>query len=78
MTDNRKQAIKLVSKAVSRLSEGAVSLSDLADTYNLCVGLDHLEELIEGADELTPMSELLDLAQEIAAELLEEEGVLEY
>jgi hypothetical protein len=36
--------------------------------------MDTLEEMIEEADSMTPMSELLDYAQEAAMEILEEEG----
>ena len=71
---SRHKARVLVNRAVKDLSGGVVCLSDLADTFNLCAGLDELEELIDGADEFTPMSDLLDLAQDIAGELLEEEG----
>lgn len=74
MNTNRKEAIRLVNKSVSLLTSGVVCLADLSDTFNLCAGLDELEELIEQADEFTPMQELLDLAQDIAGQLLEEEG----
>jgi len=69
---NRQQAIALVDKAVKLLSERAVCLSDLADTFNLCAGLDELEELV--SDISTPLHDLHDLAQDIASQLLEEEG----
>jgi hypothetical protein len=72
----RQQATRLVNKQVKILSGGAVCLSDLADTFNLCAGLDELEDMIDQADEFTPMQELEDLAQEIACQLLEEEGFL--
>lgn len=65
----------MVNRAVKTLTGGAVDLSDLPDTFNLCAGLDELEESIACADSLTPMSELEDLAQEIAAQLLEGEGL---
>jgi hypothetical protein len=71
---SRHKATVLVNRATKHLSGGAVCLSDLADTFNLCAGLDELEELIDQADDSTPMSELLDVAQDIAAQLLEEEG----
>jgi hypothetical protein len=74
MNANRKEAVRLVDKSVSLLTAGAVCLADLSDTFNLCTGLDELEELIEQADEFTPMQDLLDVAQDIAAQLLEEEG----
>lgn len=74
MQTNRQQATRLVNKAIGQLSGGAVCLADLADTFNLCAGLDELEELIEQADEFTPTQDLLDVAQDIAAQLLEEEG----
>jgi hypothetical protein len=70
----RHRAQVMVNRAVKDLSGGAVDLSDLSDTFNLCAGLDELEELIEQADEFTPMQDLLDVAQDIAAQLLEEEG----
>lgn len=69
---NRQQAIALVDKAVKLLSERTVCLRDLADTFNLCAGLDELEEMIE--DGSIPMHELQDTAQDIASQLLEEEG----
>lgn len=69
---SRHKATVLVNRAVKDLSGGAVCLNDLADTFNLCAGLDELEQLIDEAD--APMSELLDTAQDIAAQLLEEEG----
>ena len=72
--DSRHKARVLVNKAVKLLSGGAICLGDLADTFNLCAGLDELEELIEQADEFTPMQELEDVAQDIACQLLEEEG----
>ena len=68
---NRQQATRLVNQAVKLLSDGAVCLSDLADTFNLCAGLDELEEEISNN---YPMHDLQDLAQEIACQLLEEEG----
>ena len=74
MDSSRHKATVMVNRAVKTLTGGAVDLSDLPDTFNLCAGLDELEESIECADSLTPMSELEDLAQEIAAQLLEEEG----
>jgi len=49
-------------------------MSDLADTFNLCAGLDELEELIEQADEFIFMQDLQYVAQDIACQLLEEEG----
>jgi hypothetical protein len=69
---NRQQATRLVNQAVKLLSDGAVCLSDLADTFNLCAGLDELEEMI--ADRSIPMCDLQDTAQDIASQLLEEEG----
>ena len=69
---NRQQATRLVNQAVKLLSDGAVCLSDLADTFNLCAGLDELEEAI--SDISTPTHDLQDLAQDIASQLLEEEG----
>lgn len=71
---NRHKALVLVNRAVKDLTGGAVCLTDLADTFNLCAGLDELEEEIESADEFTSMENLFNMAQEIAAELLEEEG----
>lgn len=75
MDSSRHKATVMVNRAVKTLTGGAVDLSDLPDTFNLCAGLDELEESIECADSLTPMSELEDLAQEIAAQLLEGEGL---
>jgi hypothetical protein len=69
---NRQEAACLVNKAVKLLSGGAVCLSDLADTFNLCAGLDELEEMI--ADVSIPTHDLQDTAQDIASQLLEEEG----
>ena len=62
----------MINRAVRLLTGGAVDLSDLSDTFNLCAGMDELEEMIE--DVSIPTSELQDLAQEIAVQLLEEEG----
>lgn len=73
-TTSRGQATRLVNQAVRVLTGGAVCLSDLSDTFNLCAGLDELEDMIDQADEFTPMQELQDLAQDIACQLLEEEG----
>jgi hypothetical protein len=70
----RNRARVMINRAVKDLTGGAVDLSDLADTFNLCAGLDELEELIEQADDSTPMRDLLDTAYEIALQLLEEEG----
>jgi hypothetical protein len=69
---NREKATRLVNQAVKLLSDGAVCLSDLADTFNLCAGFDELEEMI--ADRSIPMCDLQDTAQDIACQLLEEEG----
>jgi hypothetical protein len=52
-----------------------LSLDDLPDTALLCDHIDTLEEMIEEADSMTPMSELLDYAQEAAFEFLHEEGM---
>jgi hypothetical protein len=71
---SRHKAMVLVNRAVKDITGGAVCMSDLADTSNLCVGLDGLQELIDSADEFTYMSELLDMAQDIAYQLLEDEG----
>jgi hypothetical protein len=71
---NREYAIHLVNLEVARLSGGLVSLADLSDTFNLCCGLDDLENEIAEADEFTAMSEIRNVAQGIAYELLEEEG----
>ena len=71
---NRQYALKLVNKSLALLTSGAVSLADLPDSYTLCNGLDELEQTIEEADEFTPMSNLLDMAQEIASNMLEDEG----
>ena len=72
---NRQYALKLVNKSLALLTSGAVSLADLPDSYTLCDGLDELEQTIEEADEFTPMSELLDMAQEVASNMLEDEGM---
>ena len=69
---NRQEAASLVNKAVKLLSGGAACLSDLADTFNLCAGLDELEEMM--ADAYVSMCDLQDTAQDIASQLLEEEG----
>lgn len=71
---NRQEAIRLVNKSLALLTVGAVSLADLPDSYTLCNGLDELEQMIEEADEFTPMSELLDMAQDVACNMLEDEG----
>jgi predicted RNase H-like HicB family nuclease len=72
---NRQEAIRLVNKSLALLTRGGVSLADLPDSYTLCNGLDELEQAIEEADEYTPMSELLDMAQELASGMLEDEGM---
>lgn len=72
---NRQEAIRLVNKSLALLTSGAVSLADLPDSYTLCNGLDELEQAIEEADSSSPMSELLDMAQEIASSMLEDEGM---
>ena len=74
--DSRHRAQVMVNRAVKDLTGGAVDLSDLADTFNLCAGLDELQDLIEQADELSTSREhLIDVAHDIAAELLDEEGL---
>jgi hypothetical protein len=72
---NRQYALKLVDKSLALLTRGAVSLADLPDSYMLCNGLDELEQAIEEADSSSPMSGLLDIAQEIASNMLEDEGM---
>jgi hypothetical protein len=74
MDSSRQKAQAMVNRAVKTLTGGAVDLSDLSDTFNLCAGLDELQEAIEASDSDTPISELQDLAQEVATQLLEEEG----
>jgi len=71
---SRLKARVLVNRAVRSLSGGAVCLNDLADTFNLCAGLDELEELIDELNNSAPLSEVLEVAQGIAEQLLEEEG----
>jgi predicted RNase H-like HicB family nuclease len=71
---SRHKARVLINRAVKDLSGGAVCLNELPDSYTLCNGLDELEQMIEEADEFTPMSELLDMAQEVASNMLEDEG----
>jgi hypothetical protein len=70
----RHKAQVLVNRAVKDLTGGAVDMSDLADTFNLCAGLDELQEAIEESDEFTTTSELYEIAQDVAVQLLEEEG----
>jgi hypothetical protein len=72
--DLRYRAQVMINRAVKNLTGGAVDLSDLADTFNLCAGLDELEELLEQEEGTTPTQELLDVAQDIAEQLLDEEG----
>jgi hypothetical protein len=74
MQTNRQYALKLVNKSVALLTRGGVSLGDLPDSYTLCNGLDELEEVMHDKAGTVLMSELLDIAQDIAAQLLEEEG----
>jgi len=71
---SRLKARVLVDRAVRGLSGGAVCLNDLADTFNLCAGLDELQELIDELNNSAPLSEVLEVAQGIAEQLLEEEG----
>ena len=70
----RAKATRLVNNYVKEFSGGAACLADLADTFNLCAGLDELEDAIDNADSDTLVSDIMDLAQDIAAQLLEEEG----
>jgi len=70
----RNRAIKLLNEAIKELTGGAVEMSDLPDTASLYAGLNELQKLLELAVEFSPTQELLDVAQEIACELLEEEG----
>ena len=71
---DREFAINLVNLEVNRLSGGVVCLADLSDTAQLCAGLDDLEAIISESDEWTLMSEIRNVAQGVAYELLEEEG----
>lgn len=57
-----------------RLTGGICCLSDLPDTHALCAGLNDLEAIISDSDEFTLMSEIQNVAQGVAYELLEEEG----
>jgi hypothetical protein len=70
----RHRARVMINRAVKDLTGGAVELSDLADTFNLCAGTDELEEMIKQADDSTPIRYLLDTAYSVALQLLEEEG----
>jgi len=72
--DSRYRAQVMINRAVKDLTGGAVNLLDLADTFILCTGLDELEELLEQEEGTTPTQELLDVAQDIAEQLLDEEG----
>jgi hypothetical protein len=72
---NRQYALKLVNKSVALLTRGAVSLADLPDSYTLCNGLDELEQVMRDKAGVVLMSELLDIAQEIASNMLEDEGM---
>jgi hypothetical protein len=71
---DREFATNLVNIEVNRLTGGLVSLSDLSDTSQLCAGLDDLEAMISESDEWTLMSEIRNVAQGIAYEILEKEG----
>jgi len=71
---DREFATHLVNLEVNRLTGGIVCLADLPDTHTLCAGLDDLEAIIEDSDEFTSMSEIQNIAQGIAFEILEEEG----
>jgi hypothetical protein len=67
----RNKARKMINAQVYAIV--GLSLDDLPDTALLCDHIDTLEEMIEEADSMTPMSELLDYAQEAAMEFLEED-----
>lgn len=68
----RKQARKILNAAIVTMSNGAAFLSDLSDTCTVCSAIDEIEELLE--DEDLSHSEILDIAQESAVEILQEEG----
>jgi acyl carrier protein phosphodiesterase len=69
----RNKARKMIDAQVQAIA--GIGLDDLPDTCLVSEYVDTLEEMIEEADSMTPMSELLDYAQEAAMEFLEEEGM---
>jgi hypothetical protein len=71
---DREYAIHLVNQQVIQLSGGIFCLADLSDSNFLCIGLDDLENEIADADEFTSMSEIRNIAQGIAYDVLECEG----
>ena len=62
----RKQAYKLLDKAVSSKTLSGLGISDLADTPTVMNALDEMEECDE--------EEAIDIAQYAAEEILEENG----
>ena len=72
MNANRKQAVRMIDQSLRMLSMGAFTLDDLPDTFNLCAGIDELEEMIELAHERTSAQDLRNVAQDVASQLLDE------
>ena len=70
----RRKARELVNMAVKHISNEDLCLADLADSFNLTAGLDEMEAMISEADYSTLMSELIAIAQDIAEQLLKEDG----
>ena len=69
-TKTHDEAIALVSKAVRDLSQGGLELADLPETPALASSLDELADAIDNADSETIWSDITNLAQDIAADLI--------
>lgn len=62
----------MIAKAVERITGGFPTLDDLADLPCIMNALDEMQEQMDNGD--PSMSELENIAQDAAFELLEEEG----
>ena len=73
LTD-RQIARKLMGKAIRDLTDGRIHIDDMADGCIMSEQLDYMEEEVSIADTTTPMSELEEIAQDCAVEILLDAG----
>ncbi|MDB4314519.1 hypothetical protein N9955_00670 [bacterium] len=77
MTDeltDRQIAHRLIAQAIHTLSNGAAHIRDMSDGPVMRDQLDLMEDEVEGADSMTPMNDLHEIAQDCAVEILLDAG----
>ena len=73
LTD-RQVARRLIGKAIRDLTDGKAHIDDMADNCIMSEQLGYMQDEVSDADTTTPMSELEEIAQGCAVEILLDAG----